>query len=497
MNSIIKKSMLLLSSVSLLVMLIVFTSSYMFVRDYFDDMLATEIEDSQTTLAIVLKEPIFAYDSELIDDILGAFVMRPEIYKISAYDHQDKLLAEKKSDGAELDIEAKIVKEISIIWSNNKAIGKLRIVYRADRNDFLLDATKSAFFAIAIILLLILQLANWVTLNRLVVIPLHTVGNALAVIASGGGDFTSRLTLKNNDEIGQLADNFNLFVSQLHSIVKSVMDAASEINNTSAVMISAASQNVQLTQNQLQETELVSTALHEMSLSTNEIAQNTSHTAKSTETCSELAHAGRELVLNTSEQIDKLSGDMSVTADKINQLSVKSDSIGTVLDVIKNIAQQTNLLALNAAIEAARAGEQGRGFAVVADEVRNLAKRTQSSTSEIENIIDELQQASVDACSSMGESQTALQKTIEGSSHASTALQDIQTTIDEIQAMNIQIAIASKEQNEVASSVSRNVTQIFDITNEVTDNAKNSRVASTRLDELGDGLILTLSKFEL
>jgi len=129
--------------------------------------------------------------------------------------------------------------------------------------------------------------------------------------------------------------------------------------------------------------------------------------------------------------------------------------------------------------------------------VRNLAKRTQTSTSEIEHIIDELQQASADACCAMVESQTALQKTIEGSSHASSALKNIQTTIEQIQDMNVQIAIASKEQNEVASSVSRNVTQIFDITNQVTENAQKSRTASTRLDEFGNGLIMTLSKFKL
>ncbi|WP_051303509.1 methyl-accepting chemotaxis protein [Psychromonas aquimarina] len=497
MNSITKKSMLLLSSVSLLVMVIVFSTSYIFARGYFDNLLAEETADSQTTLEIVLKEPVFAYDKELIGDILGAFVMRPYIHKISAYDHRDQLLSEKTAADSQPDNEQVISKEVAINWNGNKHIGKLVIIYRTDSNDTLLTAVKSAFFAIGFILIIVLQLTNWLALSSLVVKPLRTVGDALSVIASGGGDLTSRLSIKSNDEIGKLADDFNHFITQLHAIVKGVVEAANEVNNTSTTIINSASKNVQATQQQLQETEQASTALHEMSLTTNEIAQNASHTAKSTESCSKLAQTGSDVVNDTAAQINLLGNDMMVTAEKISQLRDKSESIGSVLDVIKSIAEQTNLLALNAAIEAARAGEQGRGFAVVADEVRSLAKRTQESTSEIEKIIDELQKASTEANDSMDESQLALQKTVDESANAGIALTDIQTTIDEITGMNAQIAAASEEQNAVAADVSRNVTQIFNITNEVTDNAQGARSASTRLGELGEGLITNLSKFKI
>lgn len=497
MNSITKKSMLMLSSVSILVMLVVFSASYFLAKDYFNDSLTEEIKDSQTMLEIVIKEPIYNYDKELIGDILGAFILSPFIHEITAYDHRDQLLAEKKNTDSELHAEDSIKKEVDINWSGNENIGKLVIVYRADSNEALLLAVKGAFLAIGIILIIFLQLTNWLTLNTLVVKPLRTVGDALSVIALGGGDLTSRLTIKSNDEIGQLSENFNRFITQLHTIVSGIVEVANEVNNTSISIINSASNNVQATQSQLKETEQASTALHEMSLTTNEIAENANHTAKSTESCRQLAQKGSDVVQETAKQINLLGSDMTITAEKISELRVKSESIGSVLDVIKSIAEQTNLLALNAAIEAARAGEQGRGFAVVADEVRSLAKRTQESTSEIEKIIDGLQKSSMEVNDSMDESQLALQKTIEESSNASTALTDIQTTIDEISGMNTQIASASEEQNSVAADVSRNVTEIFNITNEVTENAQGARNASSRLGELGKGLIANLSKFKI
>lgn len=497
MNSITKKSMLLLSSISLIVMLIVFSTGYILARNYFDELLTEEIEDSQTTLEIVVQEPIFAYDKDLIGNILGAFITSPYIHKISAYDHRDILLFEEVEVGAKPELEKIIFKEVPILDVGGNKIGKLDITFRSDSNDAFLLTVKSAFFVIGIILTIALQLTNWFALSKLVVQPLRTVGNALSVIASGGGDLTSRLTINSNDEIGKLADDFNHFIIQLQAIVTGVVKVAHEVNDTSTYIIDSASKNVQSTQQQLRETEQVSTALHEMSLTTNEIAKNATHTARSTEACSKLAQTGSDVVNDTAKQINRLGDDMMVTANKVNHLRDRSESIGSVLDVIKSIAEQTNLLALNAAIEAARAGEQGRGFAVVADEVRSLAKRTQESTSEIEIIIDELQKASIEANNSMDESQQALQKTVHESENASVALADIQVTIDEITSMNSQIAAASEEQNAVAEDVSKNVVEIFNITNEVTSNAREAGSASTQLGELGAGLISNLSKFKI
>jgi methyl-accepting chemotaxis protein len=498
MNSIIKKSMLLLSSVSLLIMVVVFSMSYFMARNYFDDLMTEDINDSQATLAVVLTEPIFAYDKPLIGDIVTAFVNDyPFIHKIAAYDHRDQLLFEKMETEEPPTAKETIVKDVAITWSGGKTIGKLTVTYRSDSNDLMLTMVKTVFFAIGFILLVVLQITNWLALSRLVVKPLRTVGNALSVIASGGGDLTSRLTIKSNDEIGQLADDFNQFIGKLHDIVKGVVDTAHEVNHTSTAIIKGASDNVQATQQQLAEIEQASTALNEMSLTTHEIAQHANDTAKNTEACSGLAHTGSDVVNNTAEQINQLGDDITITAEKINQLKDKSETIGSVLDVIKSIAEQTNLLALNAAIEAARAGEQGRGFAVVADEVRNLAQRTQESTSEIEKIIDELQKASVEANASMQDSQTALQKTVEESANASAALADILNNIDQISGMNTQIATASDEQSAVAEDVNRNVTQIFNITNDVTKNAQNAQTSSEQLGRLGNGLLENLSKFKI
>lgn len=497
MNSITKKSMLVLSVAMLLVMVTIFSLGYSMAHNFFDSRLESEIEGSEKALAIVMQEPVFAYDAELLDKIVTAFVAYPYIHKISVRDHREKLLFEGV-EANKLPSESVIVsRDVPIIWGDNQKIGALNIEYRNDSNSAILSVAKYMFLTMAVALLVVLLLTNIITLKRIVVDPLRRVTMALSEIAAGGGDLTARLNIRSNDEIGQLGDNFDQFVSQLHSLVGGAVRTAEDVDRTSNKVMESARLNVQSTGQQLQETELVSTALQEMSHTTQEIARNADETASHTQTCNKLAQEGNEVVQKTVEQINRLSSDMSNTADKIQQLRDMSDTIGSVLGVIKSIAEQTNLLALNAAIEAARAGEQGRGFAVVADEVRSLAKRTQESTSEIERIIDDLQMASSEANNAMANSQGALAITIDESAKAGEALFNILRNIEQIRDMNTQIATASSEQNTVASTVSQNVTQIFDLSNNVSHNAGESERDSETLRTLGKNLKADLSKFRI
>lgn len=498
MNSIKQKSMLFLSTASLLVMVIIFSSSYMLAKNHFEEALNKQIKGLNNTLSIALQEPIFSYDSGLIERIMSSFMNLPFVDSIKAYDQRDKLLGTAKDDqSTKADSKDLRVDTIDIVWSDKSVIGHLEVTYRMDSNAELLSSIQIMFLLIGVILLLVLQVTNWFVLTRYVVNPIKVVASAMAEIAQGGGDLTRRLNIQSKDEVGVLAHGFDTFISNLHTLVQKIVNSNNELSNCSQSIKSNANENTKSTEQQLLEIEQVATALNEMSSATQEVARNANETADKTQRCNELAIKGNTIVKNTINDIHNLGQEINSTSDKIIELKDQSAQINTVLDVIKGVAEQTNLLALNAAIEAARAGEQGRGFAVVADEVRSLAQRTQDSTTEIEGIINNLQSASEGASKLMQSTSATLQKTIDESGGAITALDNIIKDIVVINDMNAQVATATEEQSSVASEVSDKVLIINNATIVITDNAASIEQLSDQLDSLSSSINRDLSNFKL
>ncbi|WP_391086951.1 methyl-accepting chemotaxis protein [Vibrio sp. NH-UV-68] len=495
MNSIKQKSMTSLSLVTLVVMTVAFISTYYVAKGYLDKSLQSDITDTNQTLSIVLQEPVFAYDQALITNIIDSFVAFPHIQSIQVSDHRNKALAtasaEEEASMTELETQT-----VDVFWGGDKKVGSLEIEYRLDANDTLLQALRMVLLLLGGALLVSLLATSWMVLSQFVVKPVEKVALALHEIAQGGGDLTKRLNITTNDEIGRLATSFDSFVAHLQSLVQSIATSTEALVECSSDIKQSAHVNAQSMKRQSADVEQVATALSEMSSATEEVSGNAVQTSEKTAQCSNLAKSGSDVVSKTVSDVKELGVQIEQTSLTIGELREKSSHINTVLEVIKEIAEQTNLLALNAAIEAARAGEQGRGFAVVADEVRGLAQRTQNSTEEIEEIIRELQTASMQAGEQMNRTSDRLSGTLEESDKALEALADILENITIIADMNAQVATATEEQNAVASDVSEKVENINSTTQEVTQNALHVGDQTEILDKLSGEIKLGLKKFK-
>jgi len=495
MNSIAKKSMLALSFASIIVMLIIFSISYIIAGNHIKDQLTTQLDKTSSTLKVVILEPLFAYDSDIIDDIASAFVKYPYIHQITVFDQRDKELSKATETDSAPNSSVMVRKELPLFWSDESNIGKIEIIYRTDSIDSQMSSTLVTYLAIGITLLVALQLVNWFTLKTLVTRPVTLVNNALAEIVAGGGDLTKRIVVTSNDEIGRLSANFNEFINHLQELIISISSTADKVAQQSGVMSENAQQEVEALDRQLQETEQVATALNKMTATAAEIGSHAATTAESTMATSQIANEGNTIIQTSILQINSLSDEMEATAQKISSLRNNSENIGSVLSVIKAIADQTNLLALNAAIEAARAGDQGRGFAVVADEVRTLAQRTQESTQEIETIIKELQSAANNAFDSMNSSHSMIGESVMQSERAGETLMLINEKIQSISEMNSHIANASSEQSSVAEDINKNVTGIHNFSKRVTEKAEEIKVNCESMTISSDGLKQELSQF--
>ncbi len=298
--------------------------------------------------------------------------------------------------------------------------------------------------------------------------PLSKVSQALARIADGNGDLTQRIKIDANDEVGQLANSFNRFVGSQHQLIGNIRQLANELNADAERSLVTNQAAVDELQRQQQEVTMVATAVTEMASATMEIAGNAENTAAAAQQSAQSSEQGKMLVNKTRQSINGLAEEVGQATEVIGELSRHAQAITSILSTIQGIAEQTNLLALNAAIEAARAGEQGRGFAVVADEVRVLSRRTQDSTQQIQSTIETLQQTTARAVSLMQTSQGLADNSVQDADQAVRALEEITSAISLISDMAGQIATAAEEQTQVTGEITQNTTAIKDVSDEIT-----------------------------
>jgi methyl-accepting chemotaxis protein len=321
---------------------------------------------------------------------------------------------------------------------------------------------------------------------RSVTRPILGVARMLEDIASGEGDLTRRRAYDNKDELGQLAGWFNRFLDKLQPIIAQVKRSVQDARGTADQSAAIASETSAGMEQQYRQVDQVATASHEMSATAQDVARSAAQAAQAARDADQATREGLTVIDRTTTNIGHLAADMSTAMAQVEGLAANSEKIGSVLEVIRGIAEQTNLLALNAAIEAARAGEAGRGFAVVADEVRNLARRTQESVEETRLVIEHLQSGTTEVVSSMGNSYRQAQGSVEQVGQAVTALRQIGEAVTVISDMNLQIASAAEEQSAVAEEINSNVATIRDVTESLSEQANESARVSQALNSLAN-----------
>ncbi|SDI17004.1 methyl-accepting chemotaxis protein [Pseudomonas panipatensis] len=321
---------------------------------------------------------------------------------------------------------------------------------------------------------------------RSVTRPILGVARMLEDIASGEGDLTQRLAYAKQDELGRLAGWFNRFLDKLQPVIAEVKGSVQAARGTADQSAAIATQTSAGMEQQYRQVDQVATAFHEMSATAQDVAGSAAQAADAARDAEQATRNGLGVIDRTTTSINQLATGMSEAMAEVEGLAANSERIGSVLEVIRAIAEQTNLLALNAAIEAARAGEAGRGFAVVADEVRNLARRTQESVEETRLVIEQLQAGTRDVVSSMGNSHRQAQDSVEQVGQAVIALQRIGEAVTVITDMSQQIASAAEEQSAVAEEINGNVGSIRDVTESLTGQANESARVSQSLNELAN-----------
>jgi methyl-accepting chemotaxis protein len=384
----------------------------------------------------------------------------------------------------------------SVADYSGKSIGIVEIAMdRSYYAEAIADARNTTIMIGLLALLLGAGLAYLV--SRTITSPLCAAAQAMKDIAEGEGDLTHRLESRSNDELAELSNAFNRFATKIQELVQQVAEATKKLHGSSDRMTGISKETSRGISQQQSETDQVATAVNEMAATVQEVARSATHAAEAATTADREAANGQQVVRDTINVITSLAKEVEAAATAMQRLEADSRNIGTVLDVIRGIAEQTNLLALNAAIEAARAGEQGRGFAVVADEVRVLAQRTQQSTQEIEAMIAALQKAAKDTAAVMAGGRTRAQETVAQAQKAGAALDSIASSVSVITDMNVQIASAVEEQSAVAEEINKNIANISRIAEMSAEGAHQSDAASNDIRQLAGELGRLVSRFKV
>ena len=358
-------------------------------------------------------------------------------------------------------------------------------------SKFRVSAIAAALISIVAILVLLGLLI------RLLMQPLHLMGRAMQDIAQGEGDLTKRLAVTSRDEFGVLGDAFNQFVERIHRSIREVAGTAHKLHDVSQLVVNASNSSMANSDEQSNRTNSVAAAINELGAAAQEIARNAADASHHASDANHQAEDGKQVVEQTIRAMNELSEKISASCANIEALNSRTVNIGQILEVIKGISEQTNLLALNAAIEAARAGEAGRGFAVVADEVRNLAHRAQESAQQIQKMIEELQVGAREAVATMTESQRYSLESVEIANRAGERLGSVTSRIGEIDRMNQSVATATEEQTAVVDSLNMDITEINTLNQEGVENLQATLRACGELETQAGRLRQLVDSFKI
>jgi methyl-accepting chemotaxis protein len=442
------------------------------------EFMASRLNAEEKRLAGLFQEELHKFKKEAVEKITKDF-------KVDKYSNTDRLLKGVVNP---------------VVGEMKETIASLIKLQEEEAEAFFTE-TNEAYHAMNTLVAVSLAVGAIISL-LLAYLTIKTITQGVSRIEQTAkklaeGDLGARVEYGNKDELGQISTAFNKMADRFHDAINEVKESVTQLASTAEETSTVTAQTNQGISQQLTETSQVATAMNQMSATVQDVARNAVEAAEAAREADSTFHQGKQVIDKVIDAIGELAKEVDEAAGVIQKLESESMNIGSVLDVIKSIAEQTNLLALNAAIEAARAGEQGRGFAVVADEVRTLAGRTQESTQEIEEMISNLQSGANNAVKVMEGGKAMTQVGVDQAAAASKALQTINAAVEQISGMNTQIASAAEEQNSVTEEINRSIASINEVAEQSANGAQQTAQASDELARLAEQLKGLVGRFKV